>query len=153
MDRDDDLLKTRGENDSNQNFSVPSKPPGLERAHIVAPPKSPSPHVLQSLRHPKAVRPLRLALCHSLSERSQLEKSGEVADSQPPPVKKQRLSSGHERTERRINQSPSTISSSSPGSSPEEMPKGKNSSTTTPVMGQPFWDGGLRRQRCSIFAV
>jgi tyrosyl-DNA phosphodiesterase-1 len=94
-----------------------------------------------------------------LSERAQLEKErlerlkrlrnesddreAGLEKSQPPPFKRQHLSSAHERN-RRINQFPSTISSSSSCASLEEKPKGKTSNVTTPVMGQLFWDGELR---------
>ncbi|KIK79913.1 hypothetical protein PAXRUDRAFT_36333 [Paxillus rubicundulus Ve08.2h10] len=72
-----------------------------------------------------------------LSERAQLEKErlerlkrlrsqnedneAGLEKTQPPPVKRQHLSSAHERTDRRINHN-----------------------VMTPVMGQPFWDGELR---------
>ncbi|KAF8841337.1 phospholipase D/nuclease [Paxillus ammoniavirescens] len=93
-----------------------------------------------------------------LSERAQLEKErlerlkrlrsesddreAGLEKSQPPPVKRQHLSSAHERTDRRINQFPSTMSSSSSSASLEEKPKGKTSNTS--VTGQLFWDGELR---------
>ncbi|KIJ10133.1 hypothetical protein PAXINDRAFT_86497, partial [Paxillus involutus ATCC 200175] len=95
-----------------------------------------------------------------LSERAQLEKErlerlkclhnesndqeAGLEKSQPPPVKRQHLSSAHERTDHRINQFPSIITSSSSSASLEEKPKAKSSNVTTPVMGQLFWDGELR---------
>ncbi|KIJ04463.1 hypothetical protein PAXINDRAFT_104170 [Paxillus involutus ATCC 200175] len=95
-----------------------------------------------------------------LSERAQLEKErlerlkrlrnesddpeAGLEKSQPPPVKRQHLTSAHERTDRRINQFPSTISSSSSHASLEEKQRGKTSNVMTPVMDQLFWEGELR---------
>ncbi|KAF9228232.1 phospholipase D/nuclease [Gyrodon lividus] len=94
-----------------------------------------------------------------LYERAQLEKErlerrkhlrGESDDhegprekSQQPPVKRQHLSSIHERTDRRTNQS-LTVSNNSSSSSQEVRSGGKTSNVTISVVDQLFWDGELR---------
>ncbi|KAF9235416.1 hypothetical protein BU15DRAFT_89583 [Melanogaster broomeanus] len=95
-----------------------------------------------------------------LSDRSQLEKErlvrlkrlrGESDDrerrsekSQQPPVKRQHLSSIHERTDRRITQSTSSVSSSSSSSNFQDRSGSKTTDATTSIMDQLFWDGEFR---------